>query len=50
MLAIVGTIPEDGFPLVIGSPHIGAGTFEAQSRVGEHVAQIAVEFSQKIAA
>jgi len=29
---------------VIGSPHIGAGTGEAKARVGEEVAQIAVEF------
>ena len=43
-------VDENGFPLVIGSPHIGAGTSEAQSRVGEQVAQIAVEFSQTIAA
>ncbi len=43
-------VDEDGFPLVIGSPHIGASTSEAQSRVGEQVARIAVEFSQKIAA
>jgi D-3-phosphoglycerate dehydrogenase len=42
-------VDEDGFPLVIGSPHIGAATSEAQSRVGEQVAQIAVEFSQTIA-
>jgi D-3-phosphoglycerate dehydrogenase len=43
-------VDENGFPLVIGSPHIGAGTSEAQSRVGEQVAQIAVEFSQTIVA
>jgi D-3-phosphoglycerate dehydrogenase len=29
---------------VIGSPHVGAGTGEAKTRVGEEVAQIAVEF------
>ena len=30
---------------VIGSPHIGAGTAEAKARVGDEVAQIAVEFA-----
>ena len=30
-------------PQVIGSPHIGAGTVEAKARVGEEVAQIAIE-------
>jgi D-3-phosphoglycerate dehydrogenase len=29
---------------VIGSPHVGAGTVEAKKRVGEEVAQIAIEF------
>jgi D-3-phosphoglycerate dehydrogenase len=28
---------------VIGSPHVGAGTGEAKARVGEEVAQIAIE-------
>jgi D-3-phosphoglycerate dehydrogenase len=32
---------------VIGSPHIGAGTGEAKARVGEEVAQIAIEFAQR---
>jgi len=32
-------------PQVIGSPHIGAGTLEAKGRVGEDVAQIAIEFA-----
>jgi len=32
---------------VIGSPHIGAGTGEAKARVGEEVAQIAVEFTNR---
>ncbi len=32
---------------VIGSPHIGAGTVEAKARVGEEVAQIAIEFFQR---
>ncbi|MDY7076260.1 MAG: D-2-hydroxyacid dehydrogenase [Chloroflexota bacterium] len=34
-------------PQVIGSPHIGAGTAEAKARVGEEVAQIAVDFYQR---
>lgn len=42
-------VDADGFPLVIGSPHIGASTSEAQARVGDQVAQIAVEFNQKLA-
>jgi D-3-phosphoglycerate dehydrogenase len=32
---------------VIGSPHVGAGTAEAKARVGEEVAQIAVEFANR---
>ena len=32
-------------PEVIGSPHIGAGTVEAKARVGEEVAQIAIEYA-----
>jgi D-3-phosphoglycerate dehydrogenase len=32
-------------PQVIGSPHIGAGTKEAKGRVGQEVAQIAIEFA-----
>jgi D-3-phosphoglycerate dehydrogenase len=32
---------------VIGSPHIGAATFEAQARVGAEVAQKLIEFSKK---
>jgi len=32
-------------PQVIGSPHIGAGTGEAKARVGEEVAQTAIEFA-----
>jgi D-3-phosphoglycerate dehydrogenase len=32
-------------PQVIGSPHVGAGTTEAKKRVGEQVAQIAIEFA-----
>jgi phosphoglycerate dehydrogenase-like enzyme len=38
---------ENGFHLVIGSPHMGAATFEGQHRVGEQVAQIAIEFADK---
>jgi D-3-phosphoglycerate dehydrogenase len=34
-------------PQVIGSPHVGAGTVEAKKRVGEEVAQIAVEFAAR---
>ena len=34
---------ENGFHLVIGSPHIGAATAEGQARVGEQVAQIAID-------
>jgi D-3-phosphoglycerate dehydrogenase len=34
-----------GLPQVIGSPHVGAGTVEASKRVGEEVAQIAIEFA-----
>ena len=32
---------------VIGSPHIGAGTGEAKARVGEEVAQIAIEVASR---
>jgi D-3-phosphoglycerate dehydrogenase len=35
-------------PQVIGSPHVGAGTTEARKRVGEQVAQIAIEFSGRM--
>ena len=34
-------------PRVIGSPHIGAGTMEAKARVGEEVAQIAIEVASR---
>ncbi len=34
-------------PQVIGSPHIGAGTVEAKARVGEEVAQIAIEVASR---
>jgi D-3-phosphoglycerate dehydrogenase len=34
-------------PQVIGSPHVGAGTIEAKKRVGEEVAQIAIEFAAR---
>jgi D-3-phosphoglycerate dehydrogenase len=35
---------ENGFNLVIGSPHIGAATVEGQARVGTEVADILIEF------
>lgn len=34
-------------PQVIGSPHVGAGTAEAKARVGEEVAQIAIEVASR---
>jgi D-3-phosphoglycerate dehydrogenase len=34
-------------PQVIGSPHVGAGTVEAKKRVGEEVAQIAIQFASR---
>jgi D-3-phosphoglycerate dehydrogenase len=34
----------NGFNLVVGSPHIGAGTSEGQARVGTEVAEILIEF------
>ncbi len=34
-------------PQVIGSPHIGAGTAEAKARVGDEVAQIAIEVAKR---
>jgi D-3-phosphoglycerate dehydrogenase len=34
-------------PQVIGSPHIGAGTKEATARVGDEVAQIAIEVASR---
>ena len=37
-------VDENGFHLVIGSPHIGAATFEGQNRVGHEVARIAIDF------
>jgi len=36
-----------GLPQVVGSPHIGAGTAEAKARVGEEVAQIAIEVASR---
>lgn len=35
-------------PQVIGSPHIGAGTVEATARIGEEVAQIAIQFAKRL--
>lgn len=32
-------------PQVIGSPHVGAGTFEAKARVGQEAVQIAIEYA-----
>ncbi len=34
-------------PQVLGSPHVGAGTAEAKRRVGEEVAQIAIEVANR---
>jgi D-3-phosphoglycerate dehydrogenase len=34
-------------PQVIGSPHVGAGTAEAKARVGEEVAEIAIEVASR---
>ena len=34
-------------PQVISSPHVGAGTAEAKARVGEEVAQIAIEVASR---
>jgi D-3-phosphoglycerate dehydrogenase len=42
-------VDENGLALVIGSPHIGAGTAEGQKRVGEEVAQTAIEFAEQMA-
>jgi D-3-phosphoglycerate dehydrogenase len=39
----------NGFCQVIGSPHIGATTVEAQARIGQEVAQIAIEFASGLA-
>jgi phosphoglycerate dehydrogenase-like enzyme len=35
---------ENGLGLVVGSPHIGAGTVEGQARVGSEVADILIAF------
>jgi D-3-phosphoglycerate dehydrogenase len=35
-------------PNVIGSPHIGAATKEAQGRVGAEVAQLLIDFAKKM--
>jgi D-3-phosphoglycerate dehydrogenase len=37
-------VDENGFHTVIGSPHIGAATVEGQRRVGQQVAQVAIDF------
>jgi D-3-phosphoglycerate dehydrogenase len=41
---LFGLRDENGFNLVVGSPHIGAGTVEGQARVGQEVADILIEF------
>jgi D-3-phosphoglycerate dehydrogenase len=41
---LFGLKDANGFNLVIGSPHIGAGTVEGQARVGTEVADIMIEF------
>jgi D-3-phosphoglycerate dehydrogenase len=38
---------ENGFNKVIGSPHVGASTIEGQSRVGNEVADILIEFYEE---
>ncbi|MGD8623615.1 MAG: D-2-hydroxyacid dehydrogenase [Anaerolineae bacterium] len=38
---------ENGFHKVIGSPHVGASTFEGQERVGAEVAEILIEFFEE---
>ncbi len=38
---------KNGFNLVIGSPHVGASTFEGQGRVGAEVAEILIDFYKK---
>lgn len=44
---LFGLTDENGFPLVIGSPHIGASTVEGQRRIGQEVAEIALDFSRR---
>jgi D-3-phosphoglycerate dehydrogenase len=44
---LFGLRDANGFNLCIGSPHIGAGTAEGQTRVGSEVADILVEFHQE---
>ena len=41
-------VDENGFGLVIGSPHIGAATAEGQARVGQEVAETAIEFAKNL--
>jgi len=38
---------KNGFNLVVGSPHVGASTFEGQGRVGAEVAEILIDFYKK---
>ena len=44
---LFGLKDANGFSMVIGSPHIGAGTVEGQARVGTEVADIMIEFYEK---
>ncbi|MGD8465832.1 MAG: D-2-hydroxyacid dehydrogenase [Anaerolineae bacterium] len=44
---LFGLRDANGFNLCIGSPHIGAGTAEGQTRVGSEVADILIEFHQE---
>lgn len=38
---------KNGFPLVIGSPHVGASTTEGQARVGGEVAEILIDYDRQ---
>jgi D-3-phosphoglycerate dehydrogenase len=44
---LFGLRDANGFNLCIGSPHIGAGTAEGQTRVGSEVADVLIEFHQQ---
>jgi D-3-phosphoglycerate dehydrogenase len=44
---LFGLKDQDGFNLVVGSPHIGASTVEGQMRVGGEVAEIMIEYRDK---
>ena len=45
---LFGLKDANGFNMVVGSPHIGAGTVEGQARVGTEVADIMIEFYEKL--